>query len=93
MLIFVRESILLEAIDTSMKEKNIAYLVGIYECIIKKQGGLQNVTAIVPHNAPNYKGERNAIKAKHVEITWVPCTSHTLNLLLLKDFGKMTLIK
>ena len=54
--------------------------------------GAKNVTAIVTDNASNSKGARKAIKAKYLEITWVPCATHTLNLLL-KDFGKISSIK
>ena len=91
MLICPRGSIFLEAIDTSMKEKNVAYLANIYERSMRKVGA-KNVTAIVTDNASNYKGARKAIKAKYLEITWVPCAAHTLNLLL-KDFGKIPSIK
>ena len=92
MLICPRGSIFLEAIDTSMKEKNMAYLAGIYEHSIKKAEGPKNVTAIVTDNASNYKGARRAIEAKYPAITWVPCAAHTLNLLL-KDFGKVPSIR
>ena len=54
MLICPRGSIFLEAIDTSMKEKNVAYLANIYERPMRKLGA-KNVTAIVTDNASNYK--------------------------------------
>ena len=86
MLIYPRGSIFLEAIDTSMKEKNTTYLANIYERSMRKVGA-KNVTAIVTDNASNFKVAGKVIEAKYPKIMWVPCAAHTLNLLL-KDFGK-----
>ena len=83
--------IFLDAIDTSLKEKTIPYLAKVFEKEIARVGGPKNVTAIVTDNASNYKGASLAISEKYLEITWVPCAAHSLNLLL-KDIGKMSCI-
>ena len=62
MLICPRGSIFLEAIDTSMKEKNIAYLANIYERSMRKVGA-KNMIAIVTDNASNFKAAGKVIEA------------------------------
>ena len=84
--------ILLDAIDTSLKEKTIPYLAKVFDKAISRVGGPKIVTAIVTNNASNYKGVGLAILEKYPKITWVPCATHSLNLLL-KDIGKMSFIQ
>ena len=85
--------IFLDAIDMSLKEKTIPYLTKGFERAIAKVGGPNNVTTIVINNASNYKGAGLAISQKYPKITWVPCAAHSLNLLLIKDIGKMSFIQ
>ena len=92
MCICLKGLIFLDAIDTSLKEKTIPYLEKVFEKAISKVGGPKNVTAIVTDNASNYKGAGLAISEKYPEITWVPCATRTLNLLL-NDIGKLSFIK
>ena len=87
-----RGSMFVEAIDSSLKEKTISYLTRIYERAITELVDPKYVIAIVTDNASNYKGAGLAIQAKYPKITWVPCATHTLNLLL-KDIGRLNFIK
>ena len=91
MCIFPKGSIFIEALDTYLKEKTIPYLAKVFEKAIARVGGPKNVTAIVTNNASNYKGVGLAISEKYLEITWVQCGAHSLNLLL-KDIGKISFI-
>ncbi|KAH7366153.1 hypothetical protein KP509_18G065400 [Ceratopteris richardii] len=46
MVICPRGNMILEAVDTSLKEKSSSFLVKVYEHAISRMGGLKNVTAI-----------------------------------------------
>ena len=92
MCICPKGSIFLDAIDISLKEKTITYLAKVFEKAISRVGGPKNVTAIVTNNFSNDKGAGLAILEKYCEITWVPCATHSLSLLL-KDIKKMSFIQ
>ena len=92
MCICTRGLVSLNVIDESLKEKTIPYLAKVFEKAIARVGGPKNVTAIITDNAFNYKGVGLAISKKYLEITWVPCIAHSLNLLL-KDIGKISFIQ
>ena len=92
MCICPRGVVFLEAIDTSLREKTIPFIAKVYERAIACVGGPKNVTAIVTDNASNYKGTGLQMQEKYPGITWVPCSAHSINLLL-KDIGKMSFIQ
>lgn len=85
-------NIFLEAIDTSLKIKYANYIAKVIERSIDKLGGVYNVVVIVSNNVANYKHVAKIICIKYPKITWVPCATHSIINLLLKDIGKLSFI-
>ncbi|KAH7430047.1 hypothetical protein KP509_09G080400 [Ceratopteris richardii] len=69
MVICPKGNMFLGAIDTSLKEKSLAFLVKVYEHAILCVGGPKNVTVIVIDNASNFRSVGITIQNKYEDIS------------------------
>ncbi|XP_023755327.1 uncharacterized protein LOC111903806 [Lactuca sativa] len=81
----------LKSIDASDIESNTLNLCNLFAKIVEMVGQ-KNVVRIVTDNAANYKLAGNMLCERHTPITWSPCATRCLNLVL-KDVLELDIVK
>nr|KAJ0195147.1 hypothetical protein LSAT_V11C700368930 [Lactuca sativa] len=81
----------LKSVDASDIESNASNLCNLFVEIVEMVGH-KNVVQIVTDNAANYKLAGSNLCERYPSITWSPCESHSLNLIL-KDVSELHNVK